>query len=73
VAGVIRDGEDGLLVKCGDVDALAAALTRLTVDEPLRRRLGEAGRERTRAAFRWDDKLALVREHLHAATAQGVC
>ncbi len=62
IAGVIRHGEDGLLVKCGDVPGLADALARLSADGELRRRLGEAGRERTRREFRWADKLSLVRE-----------
>src|SRR6185369_10739561 len=62
IAGVIRHEEDGLLVRCGDVDGLAASLTRLETDAALRRRLGEAGRERTRREFRWEEKLALVRE-----------
>ena len=51
IAWVIRHEEDGLLVKCGDVDGLAAALLRLAGDGELRRRLGEAGRERTRKEF----------------------
>jgi glycosyltransferase involved in cell wall biosynthesis len=64
VAGVIRDGEDGLLVKCGDVEGLAAALGRLAGDATLRRRLGAAGRERTRIEFCWPAKLRLVRDML---------
>jgi glycosyltransferase involved in cell wall biosynthesis len=62
VAGVIRDGVDGLLVRCGDVDALATALGCLVEDEALRRRLGASGRSRVAREFRWDDKLARVRE-----------
>ena len=61
IGWVIKHEEDGLLVKCGDVDGLAAALTRLVDDRELRRRLGEAGRERTRREFDWEDKLQLVR------------
>jgi glycosyltransferase involved in cell wall biosynthesis len=61
VPGVVRHGEDGLLVRCGDLDGLAAALGRLIDDRELRRRLGEAGRARLPRDYRWDDKLALVR------------
>ncbi len=61
VAWVIRHELDGLLVKCGDVDGLASALLRLSGDGELRRRLGEAGRERTKKEFGWEDKLRLVR------------
>jgi len=45
---IVTDGTDGLLVPCGDVTALAAAMLRLVVDTDLRRRLGAAAR--TRAA-----------------------
>jgi glycosyltransferase involved in cell wall biosynthesis len=48
IAGVprlIQDGENGLLVEPGSVEALAGALGRLLRDAALRRRLGEAGRE----------------------------
>jgi glycosyltransferase involved in cell wall biosynthesis len=61
VAGVIRDGTDGLLVPCGNVRALAAAIVRLVEDGELRRRFGAVGRERALKEFRWEDKLALVR------------
>ena len=60
VAWVIRDAVDGLLVDCGDVNGLAAALLRLTNDAELRQRLGRAGWERTRTEFDWDEKCALV-------------
>jgi glycosyltransferase involved in cell wall biosynthesis len=47
----VVDGETGLLVPPHDVSALAWALGRLLGDEPLRRRLGEAGRSRVEAHF----------------------
>jgi glycosyltransferase involved in cell wall biosynthesis len=67
VAGVIRHEIDGLLVRCGDVAALAEALSRLIGDEHLRWRFGSAGRKRTRSEFVWEDKLALVEEVYDAA------
>ncbi|MFI0447635.1 glycosyltransferase family 4 protein [Actinomadura sp. 6N118] len=42
---IIVTGENGLLVPHEDGEGLAAALCRLIEDAPLRRRLGEAGRE----------------------------
>jgi glycosyltransferase involved in cell wall biosynthesis len=61
VAGVIHHEEDGLLVRCGDTGALAAALGRLVADAGLRCRLGAAGQARLADEFRWNDKLGLVR------------
>ncbi|MDP5181829.1 glycosyltransferase [Blastococcus sp. BMG 814] len=49
---VVRDGETGLLVPPGDVDALAAALDRLVADEPLRSRLAAGAGARARA-YAW--------------------
>jgi len=57
---VVRDGTDGLVVKCGDVPALAAALRRLIRDGAARRQLGEAGRARL-GEFDWERSLGLVR------------
>ena len=60
-AEVIHHQEDGLLVRCGDVDGLADALEQLIDDAGLRKRLGRAGRERTVREFRWEDKLETAR------------
>ncbi len=46
VPDVVRDEVDGFLVEPGDVDAMAERLARLAADPQLRRRMGEAGRER---------------------------
>jgi glycosyltransferase involved in cell wall biosynthesis len=62
VAEVIHPGEDGLLVRCGDLDGLGAALAQLIRDAELRRKLGSTGNDRVRSEFRWKDKLDRVRE-----------
>jgi hypothetical protein len=48
---VVEDGVTGLLVPSGDSAALADAICRLLADADLRRRLGEAGRERVVSQF----------------------
>ncbi len=45
------DGETGLTVRPGDVDALSAALRTLVTDDALRERLGMQGRARVHAEF----------------------
>jgi glycosyltransferase involved in cell wall biosynthesis len=68
VPDVVTDGEDGLLVEPGDVEALASALERLATDPELCRRLGEAGPERVVPRYRVErlvsDVDALYRELL---------
>jgi len=44
VVNAVEDGVTGLLVPPGDAKALAEEIARLLRDEPLRRRLGLAGR-----------------------------
>lgn len=46
----LKDGETGILVEPGDVEALAAAINRLLIDPELARTMGEAG---YRAAQQW--------------------
>ena len=48
---LVRDGETGLLVPPADAGALADALHRLAGDAGLRRRMGDAGRERVTRDF----------------------
>jgi glycosyltransferase involved in cell wall biosynthesis len=62
VAEVIRHEQDGLLVRCGDVAELASALDLLISNATLRQRLGAAGHKRVLDEFRWQDKLARVRQ-----------
>lgn len=44
VRSIVKDGETGFVVPVDDVDALAAAVTKLLDDGPLRRSMGEAAR-----------------------------
>lgn len=50
-ADAVVDGVTGVLVAPGDRDALAGAVARLASDGGLRRRLGEAGRQRYLGCF----------------------
>jgi glycosyltransferase involved in cell wall biosynthesis len=47
--GLVRNGRNGLVVAAGDSGALAAAITTLGADAPLRARLGEAAAADVRA------------------------
>lgn len=52
-SGVIRAGQDGLLVEPKDAEALALGLVRILADSDLRGRLSKAGRERAES-FTWE-------------------
>jgi len=51
---VVRQGRDGLLCPPGDAPALAANITRLLDDAPLRLSLGQSGRKRAMEEFGLD-------------------
>jgi glycosyltransferase involved in cell wall biosynthesis len=51
VPELVVDGETGFLVPPGDAPALSRALDRILGDPDLRRRLGEAGRQRAGGMF----------------------
>jgi glycosyltransferase involved in cell wall biosynthesis len=51
LAELVVDGETGILVPPGDVQALATALGRLVAEPELRRSLGAAGRVRAETSF----------------------
>ncbi len=61
LAEVIQHEMDGLLVPCGDWQALALALQRLLQSEAERQRMGQRGNSKCRHHFQWLDKLQFVR------------
>ena len=54
IPAFVADGEDGLLFDPQDERACLEALARLLSDPALRRRMGEAGRNRARQDYSWD-------------------
>ncbi len=58
----VTDGETGLLVAPGDVDALANALRRVATDRDMRQRLVENGLERAEA-FGWAEQAEKMSEY----------
>jgi glycosyltransferase involved in cell wall biosynthesis len=51
---LVTPGVDGLIVKAGETPPLVAAIQRLIEDEDVRRRIGEAGRQKVAAGRSWD-------------------
>jgi glycosyltransferase involved in cell wall biosynthesis len=68
---LVVDGETGIFVPVGDVEALRAALERLLADSALRRRMGAAGRERILERFTWAPVLERLLETYRRALAKG--
>lgn len=54
VASVITEEQDGLLVRYGNAEELAAAIMRLLRDADLRNKLGSKGREKVLKRYTWD-------------------
>jgi glycosyltransferase involved in cell wall biosynthesis len=54
---VVTDDVDGLLIPAKDSAALAAAIVRLSEDPALRKRLGEAARQKVLAEF--DERIVI--------------
>lgn len=62
VPSVIDEERNGLLIRFGDVPALAAALRRLLADRALARRLGQDGHAKVLRELTFDDKYAAMRQ-----------
>jgi glycosyltransferase involved in cell wall biosynthesis len=69
VAGVVRDGVDGLVVP-RTPEAVAAGLHRILADARLRRRLGAAGSRRVRETMSWEQVAAIVMAGYRSALAR---
>lgn len=63
---LVRDGVDGILVDAGDVKALSRAIIMLLDDPVLRKRMGDAGKERVKE-FSWDSTARVVLEEYRKA------
>ena len=68
VGEVVRDGENGLLVPAGDVDALAGAVRRFFSDDELRNRLQAAAADSVRALDRESVFVRIERALIAAAS-----
>ena len=51
VSELVVDGETGFLISCGDPPGMAEKICQLAKDPELRRKMGEAGRERIKRQF----------------------
>jgi glycosyltransferase involved in cell wall biosynthesis len=65
-------GREGLILPPGDIGGLTAALRRLVDDEPYRRRLGEAARQRAAVLPTWEESADRLFAMLRAV-ANGDC
>ncbi len=70
VPAVIADGQDGFLVKFGDVQELAARIEQLLADRALAARFGAAGCAKVRRELTWDIKYAQLRAVYKELTAR---
>jgi glycosyltransferase involved in cell wall biosynthesis len=68
IPSVIKDGVTGFLVPVGDAAATRAAIERALADPDLRRRVGDAARDRVREYCSWDKVTAQTLEVYAEAT-----
>jgi glycosyltransferase involved in cell wall biosynthesis len=71
VRDVVQAGVNGMVVAPDDVDALAHALTRLSSDPALRRRLGDTGRQTARRKYSFARCLSQTEDLLASAAPGG--
>jgi glycosyltransferase involved in cell wall biosynthesis len=73
IARLVRDGEDGLLAKPGDPDALAAAVARVLREPDLAAALRQGARSRRETLPTWADAARTFRDHVRMALAEACC
>ena len=54
IPGVVDDGENGILVSFGDVQAMKSAVRLLLVDQALNHSMGTSGREKVLTHYNWE-------------------
>ena len=54
IPGVVDDGENGILVNFGDVQAMKSAVQLLLVDQALNHSMGTSGREKVLTHYNWE-------------------
>jgi glycosyltransferase involved in cell wall biosynthesis len=62
IPDVIQDGQNGMLVPPGDVDALVEALEMLILEPDLRLRLGHEARATVERRYNWVDRASQIKE-----------
>jgi len=67
---VIEEGEDGLLVKFGDVDQLVSTILHLLKNPELRKRMGEKGRRKVADRFNWRKNIGKIEDVFKEAEAE---
>ncbi|CAN5606231.1 hypothetical protein BH24ACT20_BH24ACT20_03350 [soil metagenome] len=68
IVDAVEDGENGLLIPPDDPEALANALLRVFESPELAAKLGEAGRERSKRLFSWEN---VAERHLKVYSPAG--
>jgi glycosyltransferase involved in cell wall biosynthesis len=59
---VVKHGETGVVVESENVGAFAEAMHRLICDRTLRKRMGDAGRNRVVSQYQWEANVSLMED-----------
>ena len=67
---IIEEGEDGMLVKFGDVNQLASTMLHLLKNSDLCKRMGEKGRRKVVERFNWQKNIGKIEDVFEGAKAE---